>query len=66
MKNSYNEDINDSVFNDYEESIMFDEDDPDFKKNDDMKYCYQSLYQCNKKGKSTLIKLSHKISLKAI
>lgn len=52
MKNTYNEDTNDSVFNDYEESIMFDEDDPDFKKNDDLKCCYHSIYQSNKNGKS--------------
>lgn len=58
MKNTYNENTNDSVFNDYEESIIFDEDDPDFKKNDDLKYCYQNVYQCSKNGKSTSIKLS--------
>jgi len=31
MKNIYNESPNYSVFNDFEESIMFDKDDPDFK-----------------------------------
>lgn len=36
MKNSLNfEDSDDLVLNDYEESIMFDNDDPDFKHKDD-------------------------------
>lgn len=33
MKNSFKEDSNNPVFNDYEESITFDKDDPDFKPN---------------------------------
>jgi hypothetical protein len=52
MKNTYNEDSAVSVLNDYEESIMFDEDDPDFKPNDDIKLSYQILNLCNKIGEN--------------
>jgi len=41
----YNESHDRSVFNDYEESIIFDEDDPDFRPSDDLE-C-----SCNKNGK---------------
>lgn len=51
MKNTCNEDSAAPVFNDYEESIMFDEDDPDFKSNDDLKYNSPSLNRCNEIGK---------------
>lgn len=44
MRTTYNESDR-SVFNDYEESIMFDEDDPDFKHCDDLE-C-----SCDKNGK---------------
>lgn len=52
MKNSKNDDTVAPVFNDYEESIIFDEDDPDFKPNDDLKFSCQSLNRCNKIGES--------------
>lgn len=55
MKNSYCK--SGSVFNDYEESIMFDEDDPDFKPNNDLKFSCNSLYRCNTGGKFVWIKL---------
>jgi len=42
-----------SVFNDYEESIIFDEDDPDFRPSDDLE-C-----SCNKNGKLIYKLLSH-------
>ncbi|VVC44372.1 Hypothetical protein CINCED_3A001715 [Cinara cedri] len=45
MKNTNNEESNKSVLNDYEESIMFDEDDPDFKPNDDFELSGHSLYR---------------------
>ncbi|XP_050440450.1 protein pinocchio [Adelges cooleyi] len=38
-----------SSFNDYEESIMFDEDDPDFVPNDETEYSCQSMYRCLQK-----------------
>lgn len=42
MKNTYNENSENSVFNDYEDSIIFDEDDPDFVSNDDLKFNYKN------------------------
>lgn len=51
MKNLFVEDSNNSVFNDYEESIKFDEDDPDFKPNDDLELSCHSSYKFEKKGK---------------
>ncbi|KAL4107507.1 hypothetical protein QTP88_017844 [Uroleucon formosanum] len=51
MRTAYNESDR-SVFNDYEESIIFDEDDPDFRRSDDLE-CI-----CNKNGK-----LIYKLSL---
>lgn len=51
MKNAYNEDSDYSVFNDYEESIMFDEDDPDFKSNDNLEFSCSYLYKNKKNGK---------------
>lgn len=53
MKNTYNEDSENSVLNDYEESIMFDEDDPDFKRNEDFKLNDNSLYRYETNGKFT-------------
>lgn len=59
MKNTFNEKSDDPVFNDYEESIIFDDDDPDFKPNDDSKFRCNSLHECNKKSKFIKIKLSY-------
>lgn len=42
MRTAYNESDR-SVFNDYEESIIFDEDDPDFRPSDDLECsCYKN------------------------
>jgi len=49
----YNESNDRSVFNDYEESIIFDEDDPDFRPSDDLE-----CNSCNKNGKLAY-KLTH-------
>lgn len=54
MRTAYNESDR-SVFNDYEESIIFDEDDPDFRPSDDFK-C-----SCNTNGKLIYKLLSHSI-----
>jgi len=51
MKNSYGQYSDESVFNDYEESIMFDEDDPDFKSSNDLEFTVHSSHTCNKNGK---------------
>lgn len=52
MKNTYKD--NNSVLNDYEESISFDEDDPDFKPNNDLEISH-SLHRYETNGKFNLI-----------
>lgn len=51
MKNLFDENTNGSVLNDYEESIMFDEDDPDFRPNDDSELSCRSSHKRNENGK---------------
>lgn len=59
MKIAFSDDSDGSVFNDYEKSITFDEDDPDFKpvddlrlKADDSKFDCHSSQGNNENGKS--------------
>lgn len=58
MKDTYNEKSDNPVFNDYEESITFDDDDPDFKPNDDSDFKCNNSHECDKKSKYIEIKLS--------
>lgn len=52
MKHSYGKYSDKSaVFNDYEESIMFDNDDPDFKPSNFSEFGFHSSHTCNKNGK---------------
>lgn len=52
MKLAFSDDSDGSVFNDYENSITFDEDDPDFKPAGDSKFDRYSSHASNENGKS--------------